>query len=142
MGMYNVFETDEDLEKGGVWIDYGDFRIRIASASQGNKKYVNYAEKALRPIRRAMQSGALSNERSQAVFADIYSKTIVLDWETMFEGRMVKGIEQKDGTVGPFNPETVKKALLDLPNLLLDIQEQANSLANFRKADLEEEAKN
>lgn len=142
MGMYDIFETDEDLESSGIWIDYGDFRVKIASASQGNKKYVKYAEKALKPVRKAMQAGALSNERSIAIMSDIYAKTIVLDWETMKDGKMVKGIEQRDGSIAPVNYETIRQVFLDLPNLFIDIQEQANSIANFRKAELEEEAKN
>jgi len=31
---------------------------------------------------------------------------------------------------------------MDLPNLFIDIQEQANSIANFRKAELEEDSGN
>lgn len=145
MGMYDVFETDEDLETSGIWLDYGDFRVKIASAGQGNKKYVKYAEKALKPVRKAMQAGALSNERSQAIMSDIYAKVIVLDWEVQDpkkEGKMVSGIEARDGTILPFNPENVQATLKALPNLFIDIQEQANSIANFRKAELEEDAGN
>jgi len=140
--MYDVFETDEDLENSGIWLDYGDFRVKIASAGQNNKKYVKYAEKALKPVRKAMQSGALSNERSQKIMSDIYAKTIVIDWETMVDGSLQKGIEQRDGSIAPMNYENVLQAFMDLPNLFLDIQEQANSIANFRKAELEEESGN
>ena len=142
MGMYDVFETDEDLETSGIWLDYGDFRVKIASAGQGNKKYIKYAEKALKPVRKAMQAGALSNERSQKVMSDIYAKTIIRDWETVVDGTLQKGIEQRDGTISPFNQENVLQAFMDLPNLFIDIQEQANSIANFRKAELEEESGN
>lgn len=142
MGMYDVFETDEDLETSGIWLDYGDFRVKIASAGQGNKKYVKYAEKALKPVRKAMQAGALSNERSIAIMSDIYAKTIVLDWEVIEAGKPKKGIEQRDGKIAPVNYDTVRQVFIDLPNLFIDIQEQANSIANFRKAELEEEAGN
>lgn len=142
MGMYDVFETDEDLETSGIWLDYGDFRVRIASAGQGNKKYVKYAEKALKPVRKAMQAGALSNERSIAIMSDIYAKTIILDWEVIQDGKPKKGIEGRDGSVLPFNYENVRQAFMDLPNLFIDIQEQANSIANFRKAELEEDSGN
>lgn len=144
MGMYDVFETDEDLETSGIWLDYGDFRVKIASAGQGNKKYVKYAEKALKPVRKAMQAGALSNERSISIMSDIYAKTIVLDWEVADaeKGKMKKGIEARGGEILPVNYENVRQAFLDLPNLFIDIQEQANSIANFRKAELEEESGN
>lgn len=142
MGMYSAFETDEDLETGGVWLDYGDFQVKIASASQANKNYVRYAEKALKPVRRAMSAGTLSNERSQAIMADIYAKTIVLDWMVRVDGEMKTGIEGRDGSVLPFNSDNVKQVFLTLPNLFLDIQEQASSIANFRRIQLEEESGN
>lgn len=143
MGMYDTFETDGNLEKNGVWLDYGDFRMLIASAGQGNKNYVRYAEKKLKPVRRAMEAGALSNERSMALMADIYSKTIVLDWQVRGEdGEWKQGIEDKDGNIIAFNQENVEEAFRNLPRLFMDVQEQAQSLSNFRRAELEEETKN
>jgi len=142
MGMYDVFETDEDLETSGIWLDYGDFRVKIASATQGNKKYVKYAEKALKPVRKAMQAGALSNERSISIMSDIYAKTVVLDWEVMINKKLIKGIESREGEVLPMNYENVRDAFVALPNLFIDIQEQANSISNFRKAELEEDSGN
>ncbi len=143
MGMYDTFETDGNLEKNGVWLDYGDFRIRVASAGQGNKNYVRYAEKKLKPVRQAMNAGSLSNERSMSLLADIYSKTIVLDWQVRVEdGEWSQGIEDKEGNIIAFNEENVKEAFHNLPRLFIDVQEQAQSLANFRSAELEDETKN
>ena len=146
MGMYDTFETDQELEANGVWLDYGDFRVLLASAGQGNKSYVRYAEKKLKPVRRALESGALSNERSQSLMADIYAKTIILAWETMQgkgdKAEMKSGIEAKDGSILPFNETNVEQALIALPRLFMDLQEQAASLANFRKGELETEGKN
>ncbi len=138
MSMYGVFETDLDMEASGVWIDYGDFRVKIASAGQGNKNYVRYAEKKLKPVRRAIEAGAMSNERSSVIMADIYAKTVVLDWEV--NGK--KGIEDRKGKIIPFNVENVEKTLIALPRLFMDLQEQAVSLGNFRKEEIEEDIKN
>lgn len=142
MGMYDVFETDQKLEANGIWLDYGDFRILIAAAGQGNKKYVQYAEKKLKPVRRAIESGALSNERSQAIMADIYAKTVVLSWETQEGAKMKSGIETPDGKIQPFSTELVMSTFKSLPRLFMDVQEQAASLSNFRKEDIEEDTKN
>lgn len=142
MGMYDTFETDKNLEENGVWLDYGDFRIKIASAGQGNKNYVRYAEKKLKPVRRAMEAGAMSNERSMALMADIYSKTIVLDWQCRVDDEWKQGIEDKLGEIIPFNQTNVEEAFHNLPRLFMDVQEQAQSLSNFRTAELEEETKN
>lgn len=142
MGMYDIFETDEDLETTGIWLDYGDFRLKVASAGQGNKKYVRYAEKALKPIRRAMQAGAVSNERSLAIMSDIFAKTIVLDWQVKADDAWKSGIEGRDGDILPFNYDNVIATFSALPNLFMDIQEQAQSIANFRKGELEDDSGN
>lgn len=142
MGMYDIFETDEDLETTGIWLDYGDFRLKVASAGQGNKKYVRYAEKALKPIRRAMQAGAVSNERSLAIMSDIFAKTIVLDWQVKVDDAWKSGIEGRDGDILQFNYDNVIATFSALPNLFMDIQEQAQSIANFRKAELEDDSGN
>jgi hypothetical protein len=142
-GMYNTFKTDPVREQEGVWLDYGEFRIRVAHAGQGNKRYVAYAEKALRPVRQAMNAGALSNERSMNIMADIYAKTIVLDWQVLQPDKSWKtGIEAEDGSILTCNPENVELTLKNLPNLFSDIQAQASSIANFRAAEIEEEAGN
>lgn len=147
MGMYDTFETDPTREQEGVFLDYDGFRIRVAHAGQGNKRYVAYAEKALRPVRQAMNAGALSNERSLSIMADVYAKTIVLDWQVAQKNEdgtisWKIGIESRDGTVLPFNAQTVETTLKALPNLFSDIQQQASSIANFRRAELEDESGN
>lgn len=142
MGMYDTFETDPNMEQEGVFLDYGDFRVRIAHAGQGNSKYVKYAEKKLKPVRKAMEAGALGNERSMAIMIDIYSESIILDWQVRDGDEWKSGIEARDGSVMKFTKENVENTLRALPNLFLDIQQQAQSIANFRRADLESEAGN
>lgn len=142
MGMYDTFETDPNMEQEGVFLDYGDFRVRIAHAGQGNSKYVKYAEKKLKPVRKAMEAGALGNERSMAIMIDIYCESIILDWQVRNGETWKSGIEARDGSVMPFTRENVETTLRALPNLFLDIQQQAQSIANFRRADLEGEAGN
>lgn len=143
MGLYDTFETDENLETNGVIVDYGDFRIKIAAAGPANKNYALYAEKKLKPVRRALETGALSNDRSMAIMADIFSKTVILGWETKVEDEWKSGIEQKGTTdLLPFNEENVMKTLISLPRLFTDIQTQAQSMENFRAAGVESDSKN
>ncbi len=142
MGMYDTFETDPSMEQEGVFLDYGDFRVRIAHAGQGNSKYVKYAEKKLKTVRKAMEAGALGNERSMAIMIDIYAESIILDWQVRNGDDWKSGIEARDGSVMQFTRENVESTLRALPNLFLDIQQQSQSIANFRRADLEGEAGN
>jgi len=142
MGMYDTFETDPNMEQEGVFLDYGEFRVRIGHAGQGNSRYVRYAEKKLKPVRKAMEAGALGNKRSMEIMIDIYSESIIFDWQVRDGENWKSGIEARDGSILPFNKENVEITLRALPNLFLDIQQQAQSIANFRKAELEEEAGN
>ena len=67
MSMYEEFETDPNLETGGIWIDYGSFRVQIARAGGANKKYLSYAETKTKPFRRAIQAGTMTEERSRGL---------------------------------------------------------------------------
>lgn len=143
MGLYDQFQTDENMEREGVLLDYGDFKIRIAYAGGANKKYLNYAEVKLKPLSRGIKAGTISNERANAVMLDIFARTVVLDWFTRKEKEnFVQGIEGPDGDILPFNEDNVKMTLTALPKLFADIQDQANQMSNFRQEVLEDEAKN
>lgn len=150
MSMYSQFKTDPDLEKNGVWVDYGDFRVLLARAGGANKKYVKYAEEKSKPFRRAIQAGVMPEERSREMLFDIYAKTIVLSWEvntgeiTADTGEPIyeKGIHLPDGTVGEPSYDNIMRAFRLLPDLFFDLQKMADQLALFRKEELEEEAKN
>lgn len=149
MGLYDAFETDPDLEKNGIYIDYGDFRVRIAFAGATNKKYSNYSEKQFKPLRHAINAGTIDNERSLNILQDIFAQTIVLDWDTKVgeeeDGSPIwkQGIEPKTGgDLLPFNKENVKKTFHNLPALFLDIKAQAESISNFRQKEMEADSGN
>lgn len=143
-GLYDTFETDISLEKEGIWLDYGDFRVKVGHTGGGNKKYVSFAEKKLKPLRRAIDSGAIDNARARAVMMDIFTKTIIFDWETKIDGEeeWQTGIEDREGSIIEFNSENVLKTLKSLPKLFEDIQEGANSIANFKMEEMEADSKN
>ena len=146
MGLYDTFSTDATKEVEGTWLDYGDFQVKIAYAGGANKKFTNLLEAKLKPLRRALDTGAISNERSNALLAEVYAKTIVLDWQTCPDtnkpDKMVQGIEDELGEIVKFSHEQVVKTFKALPNLFVDIRHQAESISNFKQEQLGEEAKN
>lgn len=151
MGMYDQFSTDPNRENEGVWLDYGDFRVLTASAGQANKAYVKYAEVAMKPVRRAMEAGTLSNERALPIMRDIYAKTIIKAWQVAVPGakpdapeheRWKDGIEAPNGELLPFNYDNVIFTLTNLPHLFTDIQQQSNQVSNFRAEELAAEMGN
>lgn len=148
MSLYKNFQTDPALEKGGVWIDYGDFRVLLAHAGGANKKYINVMDKKFKPLRQAINAGTLDNDRAQKMLMDLYAETIVLDWETIYQAvdddapSPQRGIEGPNGELLPFTIENVKMTFRNLPNVFMDLKTQAEQISNYRVRDLEAEAGN
>lgn len=148
MSMYEQFETDPNLETAGIWIDYGDFRVQLARAGGANKKYLSYAEAKTKPFRRAIQAGTMPEERSRALLYDIYAKTVILDWQVA-DGedkdgstKWKKGIHKKGGGLLEVTPENIVLTFKNLPSLFMDLQQSAESIALFRKEEMEADGKN
>ncbi len=147
MSMYDTFETSADLERDGVWIDYGDFRVKIAHAGGSNKKYLNLAEAKLKPLRRAIEAGSIDRARSDKIMMEIYAKTIILGWQSQGkddDGKdtWLDGIEGRDGELMEINEANITATFIALPKLFQDLQEMSSGIANFRTAELEDDSKN
>jgi hypothetical protein len=146
--MYEQFSTDTESETSGILLNYGEFRITIARAGGANKKFIRLLETKTKPYRRAIQTDTMDNERGNAILIAVYSEAIILNWERRDEkgkDKWTQGIEAPPGAKQatlPFNRENVVVTLTDLPELFLDIQEQASKAALFRQDVLEEDAKN
>lgn len=141
MGLSNQFATDGSLETKGIVIDYGEDRIRIARAGGANKKFARLLEAKTKPLRRAIAVGAVDNERSIAIMQNVYAETIILGWEvnvgTAAEPKWEPGIRPADAGMDgdellPVNKENVLKVFTNLPDLFIDIQQQAAAGALFR----------
>ncbi len=153
MSLYDVFETDSDLEQKGINIDYGNTLITIARAGGSNKKYLRSLERRTKMYRRAIQTETMDNEVAIAVLREVYAESVILRWETRqpstmdedgneVKGEMVVGIEADNGDILPFNAENVVLTLKNLPDLFGDIQEQASKGSLYRAAMLEGDSGN
>ena len=146
--MYKQFKTDNEVENSGVWLKYGDFRIKVARAGRGNKQFVKTVERETRPFRRAIQNEALTPEQDVKIMQEVFVDSVVLNWEVKVgedengEPIWEQGIESPEGDTLPYNRANVLKTFKNLPDLFLDIQEMASKMSLFRSDILEEEAKN
>lgn len=131
--IFQDFETDRKVEMDGVWIDYGNYQIRIARAGGGNKAYDVCLENKARPFRRALQNEVLSLEKQEQIVQEAFIETVILDW---------KGVEEVEGTPLECTQDNVRMLLKRLPDVWKDIQAQAQKVSLFRKEDVEEDAKN
>lgn len=135
MSMYTQFKTDVQLEQKGIIIDYGDFRVTVARAGGGNKKFARALEAKTKPLRRAIQTETLSNERGDEVLQEVYAEAVVLLWETKVDGKWQKGIENpvEGGKLLPFSAANVLATFKALPEIFADLREQAARMVLFRQ---------
>lgn len=169
MSMYKQFKTDTNLEKTGVDIDYGDFKVKIGRAGGGNKRFARIMEEKMKPVRRALQTETLENARAEALLRESYAEGVVLEWAVLVvaddKGKpldppqlasayreehghdapntvFIKGIEGPEGDILPFTVENVVATFKALPDLFADIREQAGKVGLFREQGQEADAGN
>lgn len=139
MSLYKSFQTDTNLEKNGIVLEYGDnskglpIGIRIARAGGSNNAYNKRLEALVKPYRRQIQTETIDNKVLEKLVLQAFAETVVLGWEN---------VEDKDENELEFNVENVINLFTDLPDLFKDIQEQASKAVLFREDILEVEAKN
>ncbi len=135
MSLYDTFKADSEMESGtGIWLDYGDGgQINIRRAGGSNKRYGAVLAAKMKPYQRQLQNGTMDDEVSRRILAEVYASTVIVGW---------KGVDGPNGKTLACTEENVVRVLLDLPDLFRDIQDQANSLANFRAEQAEADAKN
>jgi hypothetical protein len=143
MSMYQQFRQDEEAEKKGIVLDYGDFRLTVGRAGGANKKFRRAFESRMRPYQRAMDIGALSDDIKVRVLRESYADAIVFNWETKNgDGTWHPGIEGADGAMLPFNWDNVVATFAALPELFQEVVNQTREADLFRAAVREEAVKN
>lgn len=137
MSMYEQFKTDAGLESQGIWVDYGDFRVRLARSGGGNKKFEKTMAALTAPYKRAIATETLSEEISQKILMQGFVEAVVLDWQVKdeeAESGWKQGIEAEDGSIMPFTQENVEKTFKALPDLYADLRAQAGKSTLFLKS--------
>lgn len=139
MSLYSTFKTDANLEKSGVWLNYGPnakgdpIRIKIARAGGANKAFGKAVANKSRPHRRKIETNTLDAETSDRLNLEVYAETVILGWEN---------VEDENGKVMEFTKDNVIKLFTDLPDLFADVRLQAQEVAIFRGEEAEAIAKN
>jgi hypothetical protein len=144
MNPYKMFKTDAKAEADvGVTLDYGDFRICIARAGGNNKRFTKILQAKMKPYRRQLSTGNMDEEVAKRIMRESYAEAIVLGFDVKVgEKKYEDGVPREDGSIAPYNKEEVIRIFTELPDLFLDVQAQADSIALFREEEIEEDAKN
>ena len=139
--MYNLYATDKELEKGGVWYEpTPDFRVKLRRAGGGNKKYSVMLERLTKPYRRAIQADAMDSTIADSIVIKAFASAVVASWEVKENGEWVQGIAnpQDPEQIMEFSAENVISVFEQFNDLFLDVKNMAESTSAFREVEREE----
>lgn len=139
MSLFKQFKTDPDLETKGIFINFGETKdgriinFRLARAGGSNKAYEKAMELATKPIRRQLMNDTVDNAQLLRITRKVFAETVVLGWEN---------VEDEDDKPIPFSKENCLKLFEELPDLFLDVQEQARKAVLYRSVNLQADSGN
>lgn len=139
-GIYSQFETNKDLERTGIRIEYHDENdvdgkpatFLIARAGGSNIAYQKALDRETRHLRRALATDNVSMDTMNRINRKVFIETCLLGWENM------TGKDGKELVLTKANAETL---FTDLPDLYNDLVRQASTVGLYR-ASAEEDEKN
>lgn len=138
-GLYSQFKSDENVEKDGLFLEYGDnshgqpMRIRIARAGGSNVQFGKSFERHSKPYKRLLQIGQMEEEQNRRLMLNVYLDAVIKGWEN---------VEDREGNPLPFSRVNAETILTDLPDLFQDIMVQAGNAALFRETINEDDSGN
>ncbi len=134
MSLYDMYETDPDMETGGVILNYGEGqRIKVARAGGANVQFGKSLERTMRPYRKQLDNGTLDNDVANKLFVRVYAESVVKDWE---------GVTDRDKKPMKFSVENCVQLFTDLPELFADVREASNAISNYKLDMVEDDVKN
>jgi len=133
LDLFAEFAVDEAAETAGVWVDYGNIKLKIAM--NGNKNYRQRFTKLYKPNERLLKTNSDAAEaKSNEILADVMAHTILKGWEG-------KIIVEKGGAPVEYSVENAKKALM-LPKFREIVSDFSDDFKLFKAVKDEEDEKN
>ena len=127
-------QTDESLERKGVWNDLGIYGSYLLARSGGaNDAFARKAQALFRKHRKALDHGIISDSAVRKELARVYAETVVLNW---------KNVNGPDGKALKYSIKNAEKLLTDVPELFRILMDCSGEAAAYRQELLEEEAGN
>lgn len=140
--IYGSFLTNKNEEERGKWHEFGAVRIRIARAGGGNKRFSKLLEAKTRPYQRAIKTETMDNAVAERIMREVFAETIITGWQTKTADAFEDVVLFMDGTTAPTTPQSVVRALEEIPELFTEIQDIAGKVSAFRDAQIEGNAGN
>lgn len=125
------YRTNETLEsEAGVWFRFRNgMRFRCKRAGGSNDQYRRVFQREIKPFKRQLDS--LDREVQEEIFRNVYAETILVDWD---------GVRDKGGNEVPFTKANVKALFEALPELFVQVRDNAEDYNNYLDSLLQEDA--
>ena len=132
--IFDLYGTDKELEKNGVWIEYpGGEMFKVARIGTNESAYGKLLRQKTKHLRRKIETDTLDVDVLSKIMMDVFVQTSLLDW---------KNVNGSDGKAIDFNRENALELMRRLPDLFDDLHTQAQSLSTFQKEAVEKDSKN
>jgi hypothetical protein len=122
--LYELFETDEKIEKDGVKLKFGPASFHVRRAGGANRAFNAAFEEKTRMTQSRLQMAALSEEESEKILMDVYAETVVIGWD---------GVTDRKGSPLEFTKENFMQVMKDLPVVWRALRTEAANHENFLK---------
>ena len=143
MSLYKQYQTSKTAADEGVPVEFKDatnedgtvptFYVRFISSKQG-KQFVAAHDAAYKPFKRKVE------DEDEAATEKWYKKSNELWSDYMLSGW--ENVQDENGQPLEYSKEAARKILEDLPIVRTKLAGVSADFEKFRKADLEEAAKN
>lgn len=122
-----LFKPSDKLEQEGIFLDYGDFRIKITRAGATNDRFKKLMEAKMKPHRRAMANDTMDNKVADRVTREVWAESIVLGWDSELGPNVIP----YRGEPFAFSTANCIQLFTDLPDLFIDVREQSMKMGLF-----------
>lgn len=141
---FALFETDKELERTGLKLDYGRFYINVARAGGANDRFRDVLRAKMEPHRRAMATETMDDKLADRLAIEAFAEAVVLGWGHVDDDGVDHPgeIVWRDGSLRAFSADAVVELFTLLDDLARDVMAQAQRVALFRRTIAELDAKN
>lgn len=137
---FKMFETDPELERSGVKIDYGDFWFYVARAGGRNDGFVTTLRQRLDRVQAGGRRSVAQDKIADRVTRQTFIEQCLRGWGSKMHGEG-KMVGRNDEPI-EYSTDAAERLFEELPDLLADLVGTVSSGAAFRKDLLETDAKN
>lgn len=131
--IYDFYDSDQDRELNGVWVDIGPSKFKIARSGGANTPFKKYVAKKFKPYQSAIANGTMPPELADKLSREAFVETCLHGWES---------VTDRGGKAVEFSKEAAHKLLEELPNLFAELLKASDDLSRFQRQNQEDAAKN